>query len=63
MTRNEQIERIIRNYFDGLETLTEATARLDALKVRGGFQQHAHRSGFRYCGYDYEAQRWVEVAT
>lgn len=33
MTRQERIERIIHNCLDGLETLTDATVKLDALKV------------------------------
>ena len=55
MTRNQQIERIIRNCLDGLETLTEATNHLDAMQVRGGFD------GLAYTGYDYRDQRWIEV--
>lgn len=61
MARAEQIKCIIQNCFDGLETLPAATAKLDTLKVRGGFQWDRHRGVFTYCGYDYCDQRWVDA--
>ena len=65
MARNEQIERIIRDCLDGILSRPAATARLDVLKVRGGFTQarvpNQYDPGASFCGYDYEAQKWIEV--
>ena len=56
MTREKQIETIIRNCLDGMETLTATTKRLDEMRVRGGFDS------LSFVGYDYQDQKWIELA-
>lgn len=53
MTRYEQIIRTIHHCRDGLITLAEATASLDRMQVRGGFD------GIDYTGFDYRDQCWI----
>ncbi len=55
MSRDQEIRTIIQHCQDGLETLAAATTKLDAMKVRGGFD------GLSYTGYDYREQKWVKV--
>jgi hypothetical protein len=55
-TRREYIESVIRLCLDGLETLEVTTQLLDECQVRGGFV------GLDYTGFDYRAQRWIEMS-
>ena len=55
MSRDQEIRTIIQHCQDGLETLAAATTKLDAMKVRGGFD------GLSHTGYDYREQKWVKV--
>ena len=56
MNRDADITKIIDWALDGLLTIKEATERLEAHQVRGGF------TGLHFTGYDYRAQQWVERA-
>ena len=56
MNRDADITKIIDWALDGLLTIKEATERLEAHQVCGGF------TGLHFTGYDYRAQQWVERA-
>lgn len=49
-----QIKSVFALWRDGLLTTNEAITRLDALRVRGGF------NGSSFVGYDYRNQEWIE---
>lgn len=68
MTRHEKIIRVIQNGLDGYLTYDQCRARLDAYKVRGGWEtvgvpaqyDDAEYETMRYTGYDYQAQQWIQ---
>jgi hypothetical protein len=46
---------VVFQYFDGLITEAEMTVSLDTMSIRGACDNE------RFCGYDYRAQRWLEI--
>ena len=53
--RKAKIETIFRHYAGNLSSPVTVKVALDAMKIRGGLDQTG------YTGYDYAAQRWIEV--
>ena len=50
----DQIQAILTMWRDGLIDTAEATMRLDAIQVRGGFEPG------EFAGFDYANQKWIE---
>ena len=49
-----QAQTILTMWHDGLITTADATQRLDAIQIRGGFEPG------KFTGYDYANQTWIE---
>lgn len=52
-SRRDKAADLLSQRWDGLISNDECHASLDTLKIRGAFDSD------RFCGYDYEAQRWI----
>lgn len=54
------IECYLEQLFDGLITEAEFTALLDSRQIRGAIDRD-DPALFRYIGYDYRNQEWIDV--
>lgn len=54
------MEKIISWYKDGMVTEAEALAELDKLQIRGAFREKASDKHF-FIGFDYKNQTWITI--